>query len=133
MVGNHTAITFGGAQGHFELNVFKPVMISNLLQSARLIADSSRCFTKSCVVGIVANRERINALMESSLMLVTALNPYIGYDKASQIAKKAHKEGTTLLAAGGPSGLNYFTPEQFSQWVQPEEMTRPAPKKRARE
>ena len=123
-MGNHTAITFGGAQGHFELNVFKPVMISNLLQSARLIADSSRCFTKSCVVGIEANRGRITELMESSLMLVTALNPHIGYDKASAVAKKAHKEGTTLIEAG--QSLGYFTPAQFKEWVKPEEMVSPA-------
>ena len=125
VVGNHTAITFGGAQGHFELNVFKPVMIANLLSSVRLLADSSRCFTKSCVIGIQPNKERIAQLMASSLMLVTALNPHIGYDKASQIAKKAHKEGTTLLQAGGPEGLGFFTPEQFREWVKPEEMVAP--------
>jgi len=132
VVGNHAAITFGGAQGHFELNVFKPVMIANLLQSIRLLADASRCFTKSCVVGIVANTSRIRSLMESSLMLVTALNPHIGYDNAAKIAKKAHKDGTTLLQAGGPEGLNYFTAEQFAAWVKPAEMTHPAPKKRKR-
>jgi fumarate hydratase class II len=125
VVGNHAAVTFGGAQGHFELNVFKPVMISNLLSSSRLIADSSRCFTKSCVSGIVANRATITKLMESSLMLVTALNPHIGYDKASKVAKKAHKEGTTLFEAGGPAGLDYFTAEQFAEWVKPEEMIAP--------
>ena len=102
VVGNHAAITFGGCQGHFELNVFKPVMVANLLSSARLLGDGSRCFAVSCVSGIAANRERITQLMESSLMLVTALNPHIGYDKASQVAKKAHKEGTTLVEAGGP-------------------------------
>jgi fumarate hydratase class II len=125
VVGNHAAITFGGCQGHFELNVFKPVMVANLLTSVRLIAESSRCFTKSCVVGIVPNTARIEQLMSSSLMLVTALNPHIGYDKASQIAKKAHKEGTTLIEAGGPKGLNYFTEEQFVEWVKPEEMIGP--------
>ena len=128
VVGNHTAITFGGAQGHFELNVFKPVMVSNLLSSTRLLADSSQCFSRSCVVGIVANRERINALMESSLMLVTALNPYIGYDKASKVAKKAHKDGTTLIEAGGPAGLGYYTAEEFAEWVQPKQMVSPTPK-----
>ena len=127
VVGNHAAITFGGAQGHFELNVFKPVMVANLLGSVRLLADSSRCFTKSCVVGITANTGRIDSLMKNSLMLVTALNKHIGYDKASQIAKKAHKEGTTLVEAGGPQGLGYFTPEQFEEWVKPEEMIRPTP------
>ena len=102
VVGNHAAVTFGGAQGHFELNVFKPVMIANVLSSARLLGDSAICFTESCVVGIEANTDRIGQLMKSSLMLVTALNPHIGYDKASKIAKKAHKEGTTLIEAGGP-------------------------------
>ena len=125
VVGNHSAITFGGAQGHFELNVFKPLMIANLLSSVRLLADSSRCFTKSCVVGIEANRQRISDLMAQSLMLVTALNPHIGYDKASQIAKKAHKEGTTLVEAGGPKGLGYFTEEEFREWVKPEDMVAP--------
>jgi fumarate hydratase class II len=126
VVGNHAAITFGGAQGHFELNVFKPVMVSNLLSSARLIADASRCFTQSCVVGIVANTDRIDQLMQSSLMLVTALNPHIGYDKASQVAKNAHKDGTTLIEAGGPEGLGFYTPEQFAEWVKPSEMIAPA-------
>mmetsp|Transcript_31870 Transcript_31870/g.97070 ORF Transcript_31870/g.97070 Transcript_31870/m.97070 type:complete len:149 (+) Transcript_31870:1096-1542(+) len=129
VMGNHVAITVGGAQGHFELNVFKPLMISNLLSSTRLLADSCRCFTKSCVAGIEPNRARIRQLMESSLMLVTALNPHIGYDKASQVAKKAHAEGTTLIEAGGPAGLGFFTPEQFAQWVVPEQMVGPAPKK----
>ena len=130
VVGNHTAITFGGCQGHFELNVFKPVMIHNLLGSIRLLSDASRCFQKSCVSWITPNRKRIHELMESSLMLVTALNPHIGYDKASKVAKKAHKEGTTLIEAGGPEGLNYFTAEQFAQWVKPADMI--CPSKRAK-
>ena len=125
VVGNHAAITFGGCQGHFELNVFKPVMVANLLSSARLLGDASRCFAKSCVSGITANRKRITQLMESSLMLVTALNPHIGYDKASKVAKKAHKEGTTLVEAGGPEGLGFYTAEEFAKWVKPEEMVRP--------
>ena len=125
VVGNHAAITFGGCQGHFELNVFKPVMVANLLSSARLLADGSRCFAVSCVSGIAANRKRITQLMESSLMLVTALNPHIGYDKASKVAKKAHKEGTTLVEAGGPEGLGFYTAEEFAKWVKPEEMVRP--------
>ena len=108
VIGNHMATTVGGAQGHFELNVFKPLMIANTLSSCRLMAESSRSFADNCVAGIEANRETINELMESSLMLVTALNPHIGYDKASQIAKKAHKEGTTLIEAGGPDGLGFF-------------------------
>merc|ERR1740133_895720 len=125
VVGNNVAVTFGGAQGHFELNVFKPVIVANVLASTRLISDASRCFTKSCVVGIKANEKRIQQLMESSLMLVTALNPHIGYDKASAIAKKAHTEGTTLIEAGGPEGLGYFTTEEFAAWVRPQDMTRP--------
>ena len=108
----------------------RQVMVANLLSSVRLLADASGCFTKSCVVGIQPNLVRIDELMSASLMLVTALNKHIGYDKASQIAKKAHKEGTTLIEAGGPSGLGYFTPEQFAEWVKPAEMTHPAPKKR---
>jgi len=129
VIGNHAAITFGGAQGHFELNVFKPVMIANLLSSVRLLADASQCFTKSCVVGIEPNHARIAELMGQSLMLVTALNKHIGYDKASQIAKKAHKEGTTLLQAGGPEGLNFYTAAEFAAWVRPEEMISPTPRK----
>merc|ERR1719271_1106663 len=129
VVGNHAAVTFGGAQGHFELNVFKPVMIANVLSSARLLGDSSQCFTKSCVVGIKPNHARIAELMGQSLMLVTALNKHIGYDKASQIAKKAHKEGTTLLQAGGPEGLGYYTEAEFAAWVRPDQMISPTPRK----
>ena len=113
---------------HFELNVFKPVMIANLLHSANLIGTASSCFRSNCVEGIFANRDNIDRLMGASLMLVTALNPYIGYDKASQIAKKAHKEGTTLLQAGGPEGLKYFTNEEFVAWVRPENMISPTAK-----
>ena len=125
VMGNNTAITVGGAQGHFELNVFKPVMCAALLHSARLIGDASACFADNCVQGITANERRIAELMSSSLMLVTALNPHIGYDRASQIAKKAHKEGTTLLEAGGPQGLRYFTEEEFARWVVPADMIAP--------
>ena len=125
VVGNHAAITFGGCQGHFELNVFKPVMVANLLTSIRLLAESSRCFTKSCVVGIEANHERIAQLMSSSLMLVTALNPHIGYDKAAQTAKKAHKDGTTLKEAA--MTLGHLTSEEFDAWVRPENMIGPSP------
>merc|ERR1712012_932123 len=99
MGGNNVAVTIGGAQGHFELNVFKPVMTANLLHSARLIGDASTCFAANCVTGIVANEDRIDELLHGSLMLVTALNPHIGYDKASTIAKAAHKNGTTLKEA----------------------------------
>ncbi|MFC7333357.1 class II fumarate hydratase [Rhodocista pekingensis] len=123
VMGNHVTISQAGATGHFELNVFKPVMIYNLLQSIRLIADACRSFTENCVVGIEANRERIDKLMHESLMLVTALNPHIGYDNAAKIAKKAHKEGTTLMRAGIELGL--LTEEQFRQWVRPEDMVGP--------
>lgn len=120
IMGNHTAITVAGSNGHFELNVFKPVMIFNLLQSIRLIADASRSFTDNCVVGIEPNKERIQKLMSDSLMLVTALNPHIGYDNAAKIAKKAHQDGTTLKQAGVDLGL--LTEEQFDEFVRPEKM-----------
>src|SRR5690606_10460661 len=123
VMGNNTTISVAGSNGHFELNVFKPVMINALLQSIRLLADGARSFTDNCVVGIEANRERISRLMNESLMLVTALNPHIGYDNAAKIAKKAHKEGTSLKAAGIALGL--LTEEQFSQWVKPETMLGP--------
>ncbi|KAI8146074.1 fumarate hydratase [Fennellomyces sp. T-0311] len=123
VMGNQTAISVAGSYGQFELNVFKPVLIANLLQSITLLADASRSFTKNCVVGIVANRERINKIMNESLMLVTALNPYIGYDKAAACAKKAHKEGTTLKQAA--ISLGALTEEQFDEWVKPEEMIGP--------
>ncbi|KAL0082187.1 fumarate hydratase [Phycomyces blakesleeanus] len=123
VMGNNTTISIAGSNGQFELNVFKPVMIKNLLQSIRLLSDASRSFTNNCVVGIVANRQKIKAIMNESLMLVTALNPHIGYDKAAQCAKKAHKEGTTLLEAA--LSLNVLTKEQFEAWVKPEEMLAP--------
>jgi len=126
VMGNNVAITLGGAQGHFELNVFKPIMCANLLHSARLIGDASVCFTDNCVVGIQANESRIDELLHGSLMLVTALNPHIGYDNASKIAKKAHKEGTTLKEAAVASGL--LTAEQFDQWISPETMIGPKDK-----
>jgi fumarate hydratase class II len=120
VIGNHVTITFAGASGHFELNVFKPVMIYNLLQSIRLIADAAISFTDNCVSGIQANRQRIAELMERSLMLVTALNPHIGYDNAARIAKKAHEEGTSLKEAAIDLGL--VSVEQFESWVRPEAM-----------
>ncbi len=123
VMGNHVTITHAGATGHFELNVFKPVLIYNLLQSIKLVADASRSFAENCVVGITANEERIRRLMEESLMLVTALNPHIGYDNAAKIAKKAHHEGTTLLAAGLALGL--LTEPQFRDWVKPADMVHP--------
>ncbi len=123
VMGNHTAVTFAGANGHFELNVFKPVIIYNFLQSVRLLADAARSFTDNCVIGIEVNIDRVTKLMNESLMLVTALNPHIGYDNAAKIAKKAHKEGTTLVEAGVALGL--LTPEQFDQWVRPLDMIGP--------
>ncbi|MFV3076279.1 class II fumarate hydratase [Niveispirillum fermenti] len=123
VMGNHVTITHAGATGHFELNVFKPVLIYNLLQSIRLIADASRSFAENCVAGITANEDRIRRLMEESLMLVTALNPHIGYDNAARIAKKAHQEGTTLLEAG--LALNLLSEEQFRAWVRPADMVHP--------
>jgi fumarate hydratase class II len=118
--GNDVAINFGGASGNFELNVFRPMIAHNFMQSVRLLADGMRSFDAHCAVGIEPNRERIAELVERSLMLVTALNPHIGYDKAAAIAKKAHKEGTSLREAAVASG--YLTAEQFDQWVRPERM-----------
>lgn len=123
IMGNHTTVTIAGSNGHFELNVFKPVMIYNVLQSIRLITDASVSFTTNCVDGITANRDRIDQLLNESLMLVTALNPHIGYDNAAKIAKKAHADGTTLKQAGMDLGL--LTEEQFIEWIKPEEMVKP--------
>jgi fumarate hydratase class II len=120
VLGNDVAINVGGAMGNFELNVFKPVIIYNFLQSVRLLADGMRSFNDNCAVGIEPNRERIAQMMGQSLMLVTALNPHIGYDKSAQIAKKAYKEGTTLKAAA--LALGYVTEKQFDEWVRPEDM-----------
>jgi fumarate hydratase class II len=125
VMGNHVTVTVAGSNGHFELNVFKPVMIYNLLQSVRLIADAARSFADNCVSGIAANRERIAALVAESLMLVTALNPYIGYDNAAKVAKKAHAEGTTLKEAAVALGL--LTAEEFDARVRPEKMLGPSP------
>ena len=121
VMGNHTAITVGGSQGNFELNVFKPMMIHNLLHSVRILSDSMRAFRTKCVEGIEPNEGMIKNHLENSLMLVTALNNHIGYDKAAKIAKKAHEEGTTLREAA--LELGYLTNEEFDQWVRPEEMT----------
>ena len=125
VIGNHTTITVAGASGNFELNVFKPVMIYNLLQSIRLLSDSVTSFTEKCLDGLSPNTNRIEALLHESLMLVTALNPHIGYDNAAKIAKKAHQEGSTLKEAG--IALNLLTEEEFDAWVVPKNMT--APKK----
>ena len=123
IMGNHVTVTVAGSNGHFELNVFKPVIIFNVLQSIRLIADACNSFTDNCVIGIAANTARIDKLLHESLMLVTALNPYIGYDNAAKIAKKAHKEGTTLMQAGIDLGL--LTEAQFKEWIKPEDMVHP--------
>ena len=123
VMGNNTAVSVAGSHGHFELNVFKPVIIYNVLQSIRLIADACRSFTDNCVSGIKADETRIVKLMNESLMLVTALNPHIGYDNAAKIAKKAHKEGTSLKQAGVELGL--LTAEQFDLWVNPMDMIKP--------
>lgn len=153
VMGNNVAVTIGGSNGHFELNVFKPLIVSNVLRSIRLIckcgcnwkcmlqyvsdlrsnqpslyvcpcaADGARNFNTNCVSGIEANRDNIKRIMNESLMLVTALNPHIGYDKSAKIAKTAHKEGTTLKAAA--IKLGYLTEEQFNEWVKPEEMLGP--------
>jgi len=119
--GNDVAINFGGASGNFELNVFRPMIAHNFLQSVRLLADGIVSFNDHCAVGIEPNRERIAELVAGSLMLVTALNPHIGYDKAAAIAKKAHKEGSSLREAALASG--YVTGVQFDQWVVPARMT----------
>ncbi|MDP1786657.1 class II fumarate hydratase [Nitrosomonas sp.] len=120
VMGNDVAVNMGGALGNFELNVMKPLIIHNFLQSVRLLADAMVSFNEHCAAGIEANIERIDMLMHNSLMLVTALNPHIGYDKAAEIAKKAHREGITLKAAAIATG--YVTSEQFESWVIPEKM-----------
>jgi fumarate hydratase class II len=125
VLGNDVAVGIGGASGNFELNVFKPVIIHNLLQSIRLLADAAGSFREHCAVGIEPDRERIRLHLENSLMLVTALNPHIGYDKAAQIAKRAHREGTTLREAA--VALGYLTAEEFDRLVRPEDMTAPGP------
>jgi fumarate hydratase class II len=121
--GNDVAINFGGASGNFELNVYKPLIAHNFLQSARLLADGCDSFRKNCALGIEPNRERIQQHLENSLMLVTALNPHIGYDNAAKIAKKAHKEGLTLRQSAEALGL--VSAEDFSRFVKPEEMIGP--------
>ena len=121
VMGNHTAISIGGSQGNFELNVYKPMMIHNLLHSVRILSDTCRSFTDKCVVGLEANQENIASHLENSLMLVTALNPHIGYDNAAKIAKNAHQKGLTLRQSA--LELEMLTDEQFDEWVRPESMT----------
>ncbi len=124
VMGNDVAISIGGACGNFELNVFKPLIAHNFLQSVRLLTDGMKSFETHCVHGIEAKRERIAELLERSLMLVTALAPHIGYDRAAEIAKKAHHDGSTLREAA--LALGHVTAEQFDEWVQPGEMVRPS-------
>lgn len=120
VLGNDVAVNLGGASGNFELNVYRPMVIHNVLQSIRLLADGMESFNEHCAVGIEPNRERISQLLNESLMLVTALNTHIGYDKAAEIAKKAHKEGLTLKASA--LALGYLTEAEFDAWVRPEAM-----------
>eukprot|EP00163_Fabomonas_tropica_P007758 TRINITY_DN17433_c0_g1_i1.p1 TRINITY_DN17433_c0_g1~~TRINITY_DN17433_c0_g1_i1.p1 ORF type:complete len:498 (-),score=171.84 TRINITY_DN17433_c0_g1_i1:223-1716(-) len=123
VMGNNTTVSVAGSNGHFELNVFKPVMIANVLQSTHLLADGMNSFVSHCLEGLTPNKERIDQLLHESLMLVTALNPYIGYDNAAKAAKKAHNEGTTLKEAC--LSLNLLTSEQFDEWVDPTKMLGP--------
>lgn len=120
VMGNDVAVNMGGASGNFELNVYRPMIIHNFLQSVRLLADGMESFNEHCAVGIEPNRERIDQLLNESLMLVTALNTHIGYDKAAEIAKKAHKEGLTLKNAA--LTLGYLSAEEFDRWVRPQDM-----------
>ncbi|MCA9687995.1 MAG: class II fumarate hydratase, partial [Myxococcales bacterium] len=124
VLGNDVAVNVGGMSGNFELNVFKPLIIHNVLHSLLILGDSARNFRVFCAEGIEPNRARIDQNLRSSLMLVTALNPHIGYDNAAKIAKKAYKDGTTLKEAAVALGL--LTGEQFDAWVRPEEMTHPS-------
>ncbi len=123
VMGNHVAVSIACASGHLELNVFKPVLIHNVVQSGRLLADSARSFTDNCIAGITANQARIKYLLDQSLMLVTALNTHIGYDNAAKVAKKAHKEGKSLKQAA--IELDLLTPAQFDKWVRPADMLGP--------
>lgn len=123
VMGNHVAVSIGGSNGHFELNVFKPVIVFNVLNSIRLLADACESFTDHCVSGIEANKQQIKKHLDNSLMLVTALNPHIGYDNAAKIAKTAHKNGTTLKEEAVKLGL--LSAEQFDKIVRPEDMVRP--------
>ena len=121
VLGNDVTITIGGSNGHFELNVYKPVMINAFLQSANLLGDACQAYNDNCAIGIEPSHDRIDQHLENSLMLVTALNPHIGYDNAAKIAKKAHAENTSLKAAALELGI--LTEEQFDEWVVPAKMT----------
>jgi fumarate hydratase class II len=128
VMGNHVTVTVAGSQGHLELNVFKPVLAYNLLQSIALLGDAAASFTMHCVDGITPDRERIRAYVRDSLMLVTALSPHIGYDRAAAVAKKAHADGGTLRDAA--LALGYVTAEEFDRWVRPADMLKPTAKKK---
>ncbi|HZA19248.1 MAG TPA: class II fumarate hydratase [Actinomycetota bacterium] len=123
VIGNDAAVAFSGSQGHFQLNVYKPVMLHNVLESASLLADACRAFNDHCAVGIEPNRKEIESHLQNSLMLVTALNPHIGYEKAAEIALKAYREEKSLKEAAVE--LGYVSEEDFDKWVRPEDMTRP--------
>jgi fumarate hydratase class II len=124
--GNDAAVAFAASQGHFELNVYNPVIIHNVLQSIRILADAMICFNDHCASGIEPNLDRIKKNLNESLMLVTALNTHIGYDKSAKIAKTAYANNTTLKEEG--IKLGYLTAEQFDQWVKPENMIKPGSK-----
>ena len=123
VIGNHNGITMAGSHGHFELNVFKPLIIHNILQSIEIMSDSARTFALYCIKGIKADKKRINYLLENSLMLITALAPKLGYDKAAKIAKAAHKNGTTLKDEVLKSGL--ITEKEYDKIMSPIKMTKP--------
>jgi len=127
--GNDHAVAFAGSQGNFQLNVYKPVILHNVLASIQLLAEAARSFNQRCAAGIAPNEKRIHEHLEGSLMLATALNPHIGYEKSAQIALKAHREDLSLRAAA--LQLGFVTAEQFDQWVRPEDMTRPLSTKSA--
>ena len=120
VMGNNTAVTVGGSNGHFELNVFRPMIILNIINSINILSDGINSFIDKCLIGIKINEQRIQQLLEQSLMLVTALNPYIGYDNAAKIAKKAHKDGSTLKEAALDLGL--VSSDDFDKWVDPKKM-----------
>jgi fumarate hydratase class II len=123
VMGNHVAVTIGAANGHLQLNVYKPLIASNVLRSIRLLGDCARSFNDHCIRGIEANTDRIEQYTKDSLMLVTALNTKIGYDKCAEVCKKAHKENKRLRETA--IELGYVTPEQFDEWVKPEDMLSP--------
>ena len=129
VMGNHVTISIAGSSGHFELNAFKPVIIFSILQSVQLLADASSSFAKNCVAGIKADKEKIGSLLKNSLMLVTALNPHIGYENSAKIANKAYKDGISLKEAAISLGI--VSEGNFDKWVQPKNMLGPNKKKNA--